>query len=113
MSEAKRYNEGKVPLSLVLESKAAMEGLARVFEMGAKKYGRDNWKKGFPDDTVIIDSLMRHTLKAASGEVLDEESGLPHADHIQANAYFLSHFTHERLEANKDPLEASEANIKG
>ncbi len=103
MSTAKRYNKGKVPLSLVLESRDALEGLARVLEMGAKKYGRSNWKKGYSDDTVLLDSLMRHIVKVASGEVIDEESGLPHADHILCNAFFLSHFNHQKPSISTKP----------
>lgn len=94
--KGKRFNQGKVPLSYVLQSKESSEGLARVLEMGGKKYGRDNWKKGL-NENEIIDSLMRHLVKHINGEIFDDESGLPHTDHIQANAYFLSHFTHRQI----------------
>ena len=92
----KRYNDGKVPLSYILQSREAAEGLARVMEMGGSKYGRSNWKKGL-DNNEIIDSLLRHLVRYMDGEMLDSESQLPHTDHILANAYFLAHFYHKPI----------------
>lgn len=95
MSLADRYNEGKPDLTYNLTAPAAMEGLARVFMYGAKKYARDNWKKGLTYLTCIA-SLMRHLLKFMAGEDKDEESGEYHVDHIQWNAVILSEMFHTR-----------------
>lgn len=85
-SQADRYNSGKPKYSLLdLQS---LEPCVRVLEFGAKKYARDNWKKGL-NLTEILDSLMRHVGALQSGEWLDPESGLPHIGHIQCNALFL------------------------
>ena len=42
----------------------AIESLAKLYEAGAIKYGRDNWKKGIPLSNYI-DSMERHALKLA------------------------------------------------
>jgi len=87
MSEkAERFNQGKPQYSLIdLQS---LEPMARTLEFGAKKYARDNWKKGMPI-SEILNSMMRHIAAIQSGEMIDPESGLPHIGHIQCNALFL------------------------
>lgn len=82
-----RKNDNKTQFSyLDLES---MEDMCKVLEFGAKKYARDNWKKGFPVSS-IIDSLMRHLNEIMKGNLIDQESSLPHYAHIQCNAMFLA-----------------------
>lgn len=86
-----RYNEGKPQLSYIMSCDVAMTGLARVMEFGASKYERDNWKKGL-EPLEIQDSLLRHLMAYTNGEVLDQESNLPHIDHVLFNAMALSTF---------------------
>lgn len=83
---AKRYNENKPQYSyLCLRS---LTPAAYVMEFGARKYGRDNWRKGQPREQ-ILDSLLRHVAALLAGEEIDPESGLHHIGHIQCNAMFL------------------------
>tara|TARA_R110000744_G_scaffold11037_1_gene33803 strand:- start:4680 stop:5051 length:372 start_codon:yes stop_codon:yes gene_type:complete len=86
-----RYNSGKTQFSYMLNADVAMKGMCDVFEFGAQKYARNNWKKGL-DTNEVMDSLLRHLTSYANGEVLDPESGLPHIDHITCNAVFLATF---------------------
>ena len=85
---ANRFNSGKPQWSIV--DFKSLEPMVRVLEFGAKKYSRDNWKKGMPINE-ICDSLMRHLVSYMGGEELDPESGLHHIGHIQCNAMFLSY----------------------
>ena len=86
---ADRFNEGKTQLSYMLDAPNAMEGLARVFAEGAKKYDRDNWKKGL-DRLELVDCLLRHLQKAQRGLVLDDETGQDHLYHVLWNALVLA-----------------------
>lgn len=93
--KALRYNEGKPQLSYVFDAPLAMEGLAARFELGAKKYSRNNWKKGM-DDNVIIDCLLRHLSKFQNGEDCDQADGGYHVDAILWNAVVLAEQYHKR-----------------
>jgi hypothetical protein len=74
---------------LILEFPKALEAVTRVFEYGAQKYGRRNWRLG-RNYCDTIDSLARHAVLFINGEDIDEESGLPHVDFLVSNAMFLS-----------------------
>lgn len=87
--KATRNNGGKPKLSMILDASEALYGAAQVLEFGEKKYARGNWLKGL-DTVEIMDSLLRHLVAYNSGENRDEESGLPHVDHVLVNALFLA-----------------------
>jgi len=97
MNLASRFNEGKPDLSYILTAKESLFGLAKVYEFGAMKYARDNWKRGLTYLT-LVSSLMRHLTKFVCGEGVDEESGLPHVDHVLWNAQILSQMFHTRID---------------
>ena len=59
------------------------ERSARALAFGAKKYGRNNYKKGFKL-TRLLDAALRHLMARARGEEKDPESGLDHLDHFCA-----------------------------
>jgi len=85
--EAVRYDTEK--LRYDLSNPLAVEGLVQVLTAGAKKYAPRNWEKGMKWSRVI-GSLKRHLAAIERGEDYDPETGLLHADHLQANAHFLS-----------------------
>lgn len=93
---ADRYNKGKAPISMVLEAGAAITGAAKVLDFGAKKYSRNNYRKGL-SHTEIIDSLLRHAIDYLSGIDIDPDSKLPVVDHITSNALFLAEMFHTGL----------------
>lgn len=85
--QADRYNSGKPKLSYIPLN--LLKDCADVFEFGAEKYDRDNWRKGLPV-TEILDSLLRHIGEIQDGQYLDEESGLSHHGHMMCNVIFLT-----------------------
>jgi len=90
-----RKNDGKPPLTYCLLGREVAEGESRVWEFGATKYSRGNWLKGM-SLTESADSLLRHVIKLLNGEDTDDETKLPHVDHIVCCAKILSHSFHTR-----------------
>lgn len=108
-TNALRHNKGKPQLSYLLDAPLAMSGLAKQFELGTRKYSRDNWKKGFPQNE-LIDSLLRHLAPLQNGvyeeEEFDEEGNsigfVNHCDALLWNAVVLSEQIHRsKSEKNK------------
>jgi hypothetical protein len=85
---ANRYNKGKPQLSYLLDTPLANNELAKVFEEGAKKYERDNWKLGLENDK-LMDSALRHLQAYAGGEEIDAEIGCHHLAHVAWNVKVL------------------------
>jgi hypothetical protein len=78
---------GKPRLSLVPPE--IIEAVGRVRTYGTEKYGSpDNWLHVDPE--LFKDALMRHVCAyLRDPESIDEESGLPHLEHIACNVAFL------------------------
>jgi hypothetical protein len=91
MSQADRFNEGKPKLSYLLEFSNAGREIAGVCEFGAKKYSRNNYKKGLPY-TETIDAALRHITKFLDGKDIDEESGCHHMAHAAWGCMALLEF---------------------
>lgn len=85
----KRHNEGKDPLHLI--PLGLLGDVARVIQEGNKKYGRDDWKKGFTRATVL-DSMARHYDALRSGLYSDMESHQHHAAHLITNCIHWIYF---------------------
>lgn len=73
-----KHDSDKPDLSMV--SLELVEAVARVRMFGAKKYSRDNWKKGFKVTRSLAASL-RHIFAFLSGQTNDPESGESHLAH--------------------------------
>ena len=52
----------------------AIRALARRFEDGATKYGRDNWQKGIPLSRYV-DAIFRHTMAMSEGQDGEDHAG--------------------------------------
>lgn len=98
--KAARYNEGKDPMHLVPPD--AIRAMAKVLEVGAKKYALRNWELG-ANYSVPYASLMRHLLAFWDGEDKDSESGLPHLYHVIMNAAFLVRYYEKFPELDDRP----------
>ena len=66
----------------------ALEQVCRVFSYGCIKYHRDNYKlaPGLPLESYI-QSMWRHLVQYLRGELVDNESQLPHLSHLACNAF--------------------------
>lgn len=93
-TKAKKYNSNKPPLSWL--PMVALENEAHVMAFGAKKYDKDNWKKGLPH-SFLLDAALRHIYKFSNGERLDSESGLSHLAHARCNLGFLEYYLENGL----------------
>lgn len=82
MSEGQKFDQDKPDLSMI--SYELMSELAYVRMFGAKKYSRDQWKKGFKV-TRSCAAALRHIFQFLSGETYDPESGRSHLGHAMAS----------------------------
>lgn len=64
----------------------AIAGVASVSNFGATKYAWGGWRHVDNGIDRYTDAMVRHLAAEAQGEVLDSESGLPHAWHVAWNA---------------------------
>lgn len=87
---AKRFNEGKPRIAMNLVGREVAECEAKVWEMGAEKYGMGNWQKGQQLSTCM-DSVLRHATAIMNGEFIDPESGLPHVGHLITASKIAAH----------------------
>lgn len=84
-----RYNADKPDYSLI--PMHLLEGCAKVFMYGEKKYSRNNWMRGMAW-SVPFACLMRHAFAWFRGEEFDPESKLPHTSHMLCNLLMIIHF---------------------
>lgn len=84
--KALRYDSGKPRHDLI--PAFAINELAKIYEMGSKKYADNNWRKGMKWSRVL-GSLKRHLNAVERGEDFDKESQLYHAAHVAWNAITL------------------------
>ena len=82
-----KHDGGKLLWSLVPWE--PMASVVRVLMFGAKKYAPDNWMKIERPRERYVDAMLRHAVARAGGEVVDPESGEPHAAHVVCCALFL------------------------
>lgn len=84
----KKFDNNKIDYSLL--EPIVVDMYCTVGQMGAKKYGRNNWKKSKKEDMHRYEAaLLRHLMAYKSGEKLDPESGLSHLSHALWNLVAL------------------------
>lgn len=89
---ATKFDDGKRDWSLLPYD--SVEEIVKVLEFGAKKYARDNWKRGEGFKySRTFNAIMRHmTAVMFRKEDKDPETGLSHWAHIGCNVLFILHF---------------------
>jgi hypothetical protein len=84
-----KFDNGKPSISLAPSE--AILGMCDAFGYGAKKYERNNYRKGY-EWTRALDAAVRHILSELDGEEKDEESGLSHWKHALACIAMYAYF---------------------
>lgn len=87
MSLGKKYDGGKVRYDLVPHK--SYRYWAEVLTFGASKYGDNNWKELDNLQNRYYSAAVRHIEAHRRGELLDDESNLPHLSHAIATLSFL------------------------
>lgn len=89
-----KNDDGKTRYDLVLPE--FEEGVAKVLTFGADKYEANNWMNVEDPKNRYYAAVRRHLAAWRKGELIDEESGLPHLAHVATNIMFLQHFDEEK-----------------
>ena len=82
-----KLDAGKIRLGLVFHGFArALREVGRVGTYGANKYTANGWVEVPDGEQRYTDAMYRHLSKEATGEQLDDDTGLHHAAHAAWNA---------------------------
>lgn len=88
-----KLDQGKPPISLI--PREALEEAAHALGYGANKYSRHGFRDGLLFSR-LIDAALRHIIKYADGQDLDEESGCTHLGHALASLAMLTYMHNKR-----------------
>lgn len=88
MSGAK-YDGGKARYDLIPPE--ALDALAELYSLGAKKYGDRNWEEGFKWGRLFA-AMCRHAFAWWRGEKYDQVDGQSHLIAVAWNAFALYTF---------------------
>jgi hypothetical protein len=87
-----KHDNGKLRLAeMIIDFKEPLQELCKVWEFGAGKYGKSNWKLVENGKDRYTNALLRH-LVAEDERLRDEESELYHCAHIGFNALARMYF---------------------
>lgn len=83
-----KYDSGKSPVfrGAISYFPVAISGVATVSAFGASKYAWKGWEHVTDGINRYTDAMVRHLIQEAAGEIVDPDSGLPHAWHVAWNA---------------------------
>ena len=87
-SKGMKYDQDKPMYNLLPAN--AIDSLAKVLTFGAKKYAPNSWQNVEDGLERYRAALLRHTFAMQRGELIDEESGLPHSAHAMCCAAFIN-----------------------
>ena len=108
MSEGIKFDKDKRRLAeMILDFAPEIKEVCKIWEFGANKYGKSNWKQLEDAEIRYTNALLRHMVAEETEGAYDEESKLLHAAHVAWNALARLHFI---LQDKVEPKE--EINIK-
>jgi len=91
-----KFDGGKLRMELVDSN--FVEEVAEVLSYGAIKYADDSWQLLENAEQRYKGALLRHLYAYLRGELVDDESGLNHLQHLATNVMFLSYFERNKNE---------------
>ena len=92
-----KFDNNKPRMDLVLGGFAkAIYEVGRVGTFGADKYSDNGWKHVDNGVERYLSAMLRHYIKYKNGELIDEESVLPHLSHMAWNALAVLQLSMER-----------------
>lgn len=97
MIKGRKFDKGKLRYDLIPVT--ALKEVARVFTIGANKYGDYNWRGGLPYSRIYA-ALQRHANAWWGGEQLDAEDKQHHLASVAWCALVL--MVYERLHPKLD-----------
>ena len=104
-----KADSGKIPISLVPPE--IVRACAAVRAYGRDKYhAPNNWV--LVEKQRYIDAMMRHLLSYLEGDLIDEESGLPHLWHAACNMSFIIEMEKDNWEEIKHRLMSADPKLK-
>lgn len=71
--------------------------VVKVWEFGANKYSKSNWKKVDNGFDRYTNAMIRHFIQEQTTDGYDEETGYPHAYHVAWNALARLHFLEKEI----------------
>ena len=92
--EGMKYDQDKPMYNLLPPN--AIDDMAKVMTFGANKYSPNSWQDVENGLERYRAALLRHTFAMQRGEVLDQESGLPHSAHAMCCAAFINELEKEK-----------------
>ena len=93
-----KYDDGKPRIGeMLMDFAQPLLQICKVWEFGAKKYKKSNWKKVENGWNRYTNAMSRHQLLEEE-EYYDQETGLPHAVHVAWNAMARLFFLPEEIE---------------
>ena len=92
MAEGIKFDDGKPRIGeMIIDFKEPLLELCKVWEYGANKYSKSNWKEVENGLERYTNAMIRHLLSEEKSPV-DDESHLLHASHIAFNALARLYF---------------------
>ena len=92
MSSGKKFDKGKPRLAeMIIDFGFCLAEICKVWEFGANKYEKSNWKKVENAQDRYTNAMLRH-LVAEGKEGYDKETQLHHCLHVAWNAIARVYF---------------------
>lgn len=112
--EGIKHDQGKRRLGeMIIDFADSLQAVCGVWEFGADKYEKSNWKYVENAKDRYTNAMLRHLI-AEETEIIDSESELLHATHVAWNALARLHFILKgiqiepyaaRIEKLKEPIQ--------